>query len=130
MAEKAYNYGMTHSETSGSLKRCVDRLYLNGYLCKRPKFRKTPKGIFVADVMLAVNNTLDRSAYIPCICFYDNALYADECMVGDNIILKGRIQNREYYKRLSSGIYETRVAYEVAASKIERAEEKQDIIIS
>ena len=47
-----------------------------GYMCKRPVYRKTPLGREIADLLLAVNRPYGKSDYIPCICWGRNARYA------------------------------------------------------
>ena len=42
---------------------------LKGYLCKSPVYRKTPLGREIADLLLAVNRTYNKSDYIPCIAW-------------------------------------------------------------
>ena len=92
---------------------------LNGYICKPPVHRMTPLGREIADVLLAVNRPYGKSDYIPCICWGRNARYASAFMVGGHVLLWGRIQSREYMKRISETESEKRVAYEVSVSKLE-----------
>jgi len=97
---------------------------LNGFVCKPPTYRKTPFGREITDVIVAVNRAFNRSDYIPAICWGKNALYCRDLPVGTNIVVKGRLQSREYTKRVGEE-YEIRTAYEVSASEIEEA--TQDI---
>jgi hypothetical protein len=46
--------------------------------------------------------------------------------IGDNIKVWGRIQSREYQKKLESGEVLTKVAYEVSVSKMEICSEEQN----
>lgn len=96
-----------------------NHIFLDGYVCKRPVYRKTPLGREIADVLLAVNRPYGKSDYIPCICWGRNARFADQFEVGTHIQLWGRIQSREYQKKLSEEEYEKRIAYEVSVSKLE-----------
>ena len=96
-----------------------NHIFLDGYVCKRPVYRKTPLGREIADVLLAVNRPYGKSDYIPCICWGRNARFADQFEVGSHIQLWGRIQSREYQKKISEDMYEKRVAYEVSVSKLE-----------
>lgn len=76
-----------------------NQVYLNGFVVKDPKYRVTPKGREITDVVIAVNNRYGKSAYIPCIIWGRYARYArDRFYVGDNIQLYGRFQSREYWK--------------------------------
>lgn len=94
-------------------------IFLDGYVCKHPVYRKTPLGREIADVLLAVNRPYGKSDYIPCICWGRNARFADKFEVGSHIQIWGRIQSREYQKKLGEDLYEKRVAYEVSVSKLE-----------
>ena len=50
-----------------------NQIYLDGYICKEPVYRKTPLGREIADLLLAVNRPYGKSDYIPCICWGRNA---------------------------------------------------------
>ena len=45
----------------------MNEIFLHGFLCKSPAYRKTPLGREIADVLLAVNREYGRTDYIPCI---------------------------------------------------------------
>ena len=95
-----------------------NRIYLNGYICKLPVYRTTPFGREITDIILAVNRPHGKSDYIPCICWGRNAKYASTLQVGDNIEITGRIQSREYQKKLEDGNSITKTAFEVSVSKL------------
>jgi len=99
-----------------------NQVYLDGYICKEPIYRKTPLGREIADVLLAVNRPYGKSDYIPCICWGRNARYASTFQVGERCVLWGRIQSREYMKRIDEENSEKRVAFEVSVSKLELVE--------
>ena len=101
----------------------TNQIYLDGYICKEPIYRKTPLGREIADVLLAVNRPYGKSDYIPCICWGRNARYASQFKVGERCAVWGRIQSREYQKKLSENEFEKRIAYEVSVSKLEYCEE-------
>ncbi len=101
----------------------TNQIYLDGYICKEPIYRKTPLGREIADVLLAVNRPYGKSDYIPCICWGRNARYANNFQVGERCAVWGRIQSREYMKKLSENEVEKRVAFEVSVSKLELLEE-------
>ena len=92
---------------------------LDGYICKEVIYRKTPLGREVADLLIAVNRPYGKSDYIPCIAWGRNAVYSAELEVGTRIKLYGRIQSREYAKRISDTETKTKTAYEVSVSKLE-----------
>ena len=97
----------------------TNNILLDGYICKPPVYRKTPLGREIADLLLAVNRPYGKSDYIPCICWGRNARYASGFAVGEHVQILGRIQSREYVKKLSETETEKRVAYEVSVSKLE-----------
>ena len=97
----------------------TNQIYLDGYICKEPIYRKTPLGREIADVLLAVNRPYGKSDYIPCICWGRNARYANHFRVGERCAVWGRIQSREYMKKLSETDVEKRIAFEVSVSKLE-----------
>lgn len=97
----------------------TNQIYLDGYICKPPIYRKTPLGREIADLLLAVNRPYGKSDYIPCICWGRNARFAAGFEVGARCIVMGRIQSREYVKKISEEDVEKRVAYEVSVSKLE-----------
>ncbi|MCL2229385.1 MAG: single-stranded DNA-binding protein [Firmicutes bacterium] len=96
---------------------------LIGYVCKAPIYRTTPFNREIADLLLAVNRTGTKSDYIPAIAWGKNARFAKNLLVGEKICVAGRIQSREYQKRLDDDKVETRTAYEVSICGITRWEE-------
>ena len=103
--------------------RKPNMIFLDGYICKEPVYRTTPLGREIADILLAVNRPYGKSDYIPCICWGRNARYASNFDVGEHVRIFGRIQSREYVKKLSETQTETRIAYEVSVSNLECVEE-------
>ena len=99
-----------------------NQILLDGYICKDPIYRKTPLGREIADLLVAVNRSYGKSDYIPCICWGRNARFAVRFEVGVHVQIWGRIQSREYVKRLNEDEVEKRTAYEVSVSKIEYME--------
>ena len=102
----------------------TNQIFLDGYICKEPIYRKTPLGREIADVLLAVNRSYGKSDYIPCICWGRNARFASGFTVGCHIQIVGRVQSREYVKRISEEEVEHRVAYEVSVSKVDLLEDE------
>lgn len=97
----------------------TNQVYLDGYLCKEPIYRKTPLGREIADLLIAVNRPYGKSDYIPCICWGRNARYASNFKVGERCGIWGRIQSRDYVKKVDEEHAEKKVAYEVSVSKLE-----------
>jgi single-stranded DNA-binding protein len=101
----------------------INTVILDGFVCKPPIYRCTPKGREIADILVAVNRPYGKSDYIPCIAWGRNARFAGGLEVGEHIQIQGRFQSREYSKKISDNEIETRVAYEVSVSRIDYAEE-------
>ncbi len=104
----------------------TNQIFLDGYICKEPIYRKTPLGREIADLLLAVNRPYGKSDYIPCICWGRNARYANNFKVGERCNVWGRIQSREYMKKLDEENVEKRVAFEVSVSKLELVPQEPD----
>lgn len=100
----------------------TNMVILDGYICKPPIYRCTPKGREVADILVAVNRPYGKSDYIPCIAWGRNARFTGGLEVGEHIQIQGRFQSREYTKKISDIEVETRIAYEVSVSRIDYAE--------
>jgi len=96
-----------------------NQIFLDGFICKKPVYRTTPFGREITDMLLAVNRPYNKSDYIPCIAWGRNARYSENLKVGDRIRIWGRIQSRNYQKKLSEDQIITRTAYEVSISKME-----------
>ncbi|GHU41217.1 single-strand DNA-binding protein [Clostridia bacterium] len=99
-----------------------NQIFMDGYICKDPIYRKTPLGREIADLLVAVNRSYGKSDYIPCICWGRNARYASGFEIGGHVQIYGRIQSREYLKKMSEDEAQKRIAYEVSVSKIEYLE--------
>ena len=103
----------------------TNQIFLDGYICKDIIYRVTPLGREVADLLLAVNRSYGKTDYIPCIAWGRNARFASGFEVGGHVQVWGRIQSREYVKKLSETETEKRVAYEVSVSKVEFIEDEE-----
>ncbi|MDD6662488.1 MAG: single-stranded DNA-binding protein [Lachnospiraceae bacterium] len=99
-----------------------NQIFLDGYICKMPVYRRTPLGREISDLLLAVNRPYGKSDYIPCICWGRNARFTAGFEVGGHVQVWGRIQSREYVKKLDEETTEKRIAYEVSVSKLELIE--------
>ena len=97
-----------------------NELFLNGYICKIPTYRTTPFGREITDMLIAVNRTYNKSDYIPIIAWGRNARYCKNFNVGDNLRVWGRIQSRNYQKRVSDDEVISKTAYEVSVNRLER----------
>ena len=92
----------------------VNRVQLDGILCREPTYRRTPLGREICDVMLAVPRAFHRADYLPCILWGKVAAQAADCGVGYRMLLDGRLQSRIYTKLTDQGP-EERTTYEVSA---------------
>lgn len=101
-----------------------NQIYLDGFICKKPIYRKTPLGREITDMLLAVNRPYNKSDYIPAIAWGRNARFAAGFTVGSRVKIWGRIQSRQYQKHIGEeGQVEQRTAYEISISKMETCEE-------
>ena len=96
-----------------------NEVVLNGYVCKKPIYRKTPFGREISDILLAVNRAYNKSDYIPTIAWGRNARFCQNLEVGTKVKLVGRVQSRMYEKKHEDGTVENRVAYEVSIGSLE-----------
>ncbi|MCY6960377.1 single-stranded DNA-binding protein [Clostridium brassicae] len=107
------------------IQPCIERsknpnqIFLNGFICKPPVYRTTPFGREIADILLAVNRPYNKSDYIPTISWGRNSRFCKVLKVGDNIRVWGRLQSRQYQKKISEDKALTKTAYEVSISKLE-----------
>lgn len=100
-----------------------NQIFLDGYVCRIPVYRKTPLGREIADILLAVNRSYNKSDYIPCTVWGRNARYAGALSQGTRVVVRGRIQSRNYEKKLPDGTMEERTAFEVSVHSVEPAED-------
>lgn len=99
----------------------VNCVYLDGYVCHEPVYRVTPFGRVITDVTVAIPRENSKGKdRCWCIAWENFASYAKDLKLGDNIKLCGRIQSREYFKRISEtseeGCFKT--AYEISIADI------------
>ncbi|MCH5165820.1 MAG: single-stranded DNA-binding protein [Clostridiales bacterium] len=100
---------------------------LIGYICKPPIYRTTPFNREICDVLLAVNRAYSKSDYIPCIAWGKNARLIKNAPVGQKLDVSGRIQSRQYTKRLDDGNVQTRTAYEFSIGAIEFLQKESEV---
>jgi len=90
-----------------------------GYICKPPIYRTTPFNREITDMLMAVNRSYNKSDYIPCITWGRNARFVGELKVGTKLEIVGRIQSREYLKKVEGENQPLKkVAYEISVSKV------------
>lgn len=117
-----------HENDSTAYPPDENEIFLDGYICKPPIYRKTPLGREIADILLAVNRHYGKSDYIPSICWGGNAVFASSLEVGARLQIFGRIQSRIYHRKMENGEPEPieRTAYEVSVSKLAVIEETEE----
>lgn len=103
-----------------------NNIFLDGYICKAPVYRKTPLGREITDLLVAINRPYNKSDYIPSIVWGRNAKFAKNLNVGDRVQMWGRVQSRVYDKKLEAGSSVKKVAYEVSVSKIKKMELEEE----
>ena len=115
------------------IRYCLERsknpnqIFLNGFLCKEPIYRITPFGREIADMLLAVNRPYNKSDYIPTIAWGRNSRFCKTLKVWDNIRVWGRLQSRQYQKKISEDKVITKTAYEVSISKMELVDKNENM---
>lgn len=103
-----------------------NQIFLDGYICKLPVYRTTPFGREISDMLLAVNRAYNKSDYIPTIAWGRNSRFCQTLQIGDNIRVWGRLQSREYQKKISENEVVKKTAYEVSISKMEKVSKSND----
>lgn len=96
----------------------LNKLVVEGTVCKPTVGRVTPSGRKVADMFIAVNRN-KSSYYFPCILWGDTAEIAKKLEVGEKVKLIGRIQSRKYTKKISKNESIEKEAYEISSSCLE-----------
>ena len=99
---------------------------LTGFICKNPVYRITPFKREICDVLLAVNRAYNKSDYLPCIAWGRNARFLKNIEVGKKITILGRIQSREYQKKIGETENLTKTAYEISIGKIKLESEAEN----
>lgn len=95
-------------------------VYLEGTVARVPIYRTTPKGMRITEVTVKVPSAFTEGyfSFIPTICWGRDAEAAAEYQEGARVAMEGRLQSRDYTKRLE-GVEVTLTAYEVSARHIE-----------
>lgn len=91
---------------------------VTGYVCKTPIYRTTPFKREICDLLIAVNRPYNKSDYLPCIAWGRNAKYIKDIEVGKQVSIVGRIQSREYQKKVGENDFITKTAYEISINKV------------
>jgi single-stranded DNA-binding protein len=108
------------------ISKSPNQIFLDGYVCKSPIYRTTPFGREITDLLIAVNRSYNKSDYIPAIAWGRNAKFSNTLEIGSHIKLWGRVQSREYEKKLGENNVIKKTAFEVSISKMENVEEVEE----
>lgn len=104
-------------EEADLLRDCAkdkNEIVLDGFLCKKPNYRKTPLGREITDLLVAVNR-YKKAYYIPTIAWGRNARFFADAEVGTELNITGRIQSRTYQKKIGENQFaDPVVVYEVS----------------
>lgn len=100
----------------GYKERDVNEARIIGTICKKPIYRETPSGIKITDITIAVNDR-EYSYYLPCIAWNKTAKRLGKATIGQKIMLYGRLQSREYSKKLKNDVMEKQIAREFSISR-------------
>lgn len=105
---------------------CLNNFELIGHICKKPIYRKTPFDREISDILLAVNRLYGKSDYLPCIAWGRNAKFASTLEIGDKIKITGRMQSRQYTKKINDNEEEKKIAYEMSIITLEKKESEEE----
>lgn len=114
-------------EFKPSKENTSNEVILDGFICKKPIYRKTPFGREIADILLAVNRAYNKSDYIPCIAWGRNARFCENIPVGTEVRIIGRVQSRQYEKKYEDGTSEVKIAYEVSVASLEVINQAENV---
>ncbi len=104
----------------------INQINLEGFICKPPIYRVTPFSREISDILIAVNRAYGKSDYIPAICWGRNARYCQQLEVGTHLHIEGRLQSREYQKKIDEDTVINKTAYEVSISKLSIFDEVEE----
>lgn len=116
LAKDIQNCGINISPTKNNL------FSFCGDIVKPPIYRKTPKGAEITELLVSIKRFSEKSDYLPCISWNAEARKAANLTPGCRIKATGRIQSREYDKKLNpeGTLTEKRTVNEVSIGRIEQ----------
>lgn len=98
-------------------KEDENSIEIGGRIVQPPQLRKTPLGKDICDLMVAVDKANGRADYIPCIVWGKLSHIVSDMDLGEEITIVGRMQSREYEKKIDE-IIEIRTAFELSVFRI------------
>lgn len=90
---------------------------ITGVIAKKPVFRQTPSGRYIAELLVVSTRKNGKTDCIPCIVWSVNALFAKKIATGQKVTIKGRFQSRQYEK---DGL--TKTVYELSGNELKLGE--------
>lgn len=91
---------------------------LLGTLCKVTEARLTPKGKTIVDFTIAINKSPRKAFYLPCIAWGRLAQAISSLPIGTELKTSGRLQSRNYTKRINESTEEIKMINEVSINDI------------
>lgn len=105
----------------------VNQVEIDGYTCRKIHERLTAlENREIADVLIASTRRNGKSDYIPCIVWGRMSKLASRFSIGTHLYVEGRMQSRNYVKKISDTEEEERVAYEVSIKRVEVYEKNEE----
>lgn len=99
----------------------INEVEFEGIICKPPTLRETTSGRVISDLLLAHNRSTGhsyrlKSYYVPALTWGSAAKAVHKHLhVGDNVIVKGRLQSRKYHcKNDPADVFH--LAYEISVN--------------
>ena len=93
----------------------VNHVEIEGFICRPPRYRVTPRGTEITDLMIAISQGKGKGcAYMPCIAWGKTARIAGYLKVGERVHAEGRWQSRDYTKIWPDGRQEEKRTQEIS----------------
>lgn len=89
---------------------------LSGKIEKAPIFRVTPQKRSITDLSIMISEIQGFKVFVPCIAWGENARKAEGFQIGESILLKGRLQSRDFSKQMPNGNIVAKTIVEVSIS--------------
>jgi primosomal replication protein N len=120
-------YVFSYFDTVEDCFEDTNKALIDGKICKKDSLRKTTSGKHYIHYIVANNIVTEDgqklNSYIPCVAWGKLAKEIENNYnVGDGVTIEGRLQSREYKKRLSDEEIEIRMAHELATKEITKDE--------
>ena len=94
-----------------------NRAEITGVIAKKPMFRQTPSGRYIAELLVAPTRKNGKTDCIPCIVWSTNALFAKNLATGQTVTIIGRFQSRQYEK-----FRQIKTVYELSGNELKLGE--------